>query len=108
MQQYNHLANQNKAANRAALIKWVESYTPLQIHEANVARRSLTRLRSKKGGRKFETIKDDRLVRHPINAYARFYKNRQASGDFKGLKATEAAKLAGREWRALSAAEKKV
>lgn len=37
-----------------------------------------------------------------------FNKDRFASGDFKGVKAIEAAKLAGREWRALSASEKKV
>ncbi len=37
-----------------------------------------------------------------------FYKDRYATGDFKGLKAPEAARLAGREWKALSASEKKV
>ena len=30
------------------------------------------------------------------------------SGDFKGLKVAEAARLAGREWKGLSASEKKV
>lgn len=30
------------------------------------------------------------------------------SGDFRGLKVAEAAKLAGREWQGLSASEKKV
>ena len=30
------------------------------------------------------------------------------SGDFKGLKIPEAARLAGREWKGLSADEKKV
>lgn len=30
------------------------------------------------------------------------------SGDFRGLKVAEAAKLIGREWKGLSASEKKV
>ena len=107
-QHYNHLANQNKAVNNAALVKWIESHTPQQIRDANNARRALTRLRGKKGGQKFSSIKDDRLVSLPIGAYLVFFKSRQASGDFKGLKSVEAAKLAGREWKALSAAEKQV
>ena len=43
-----------------------------------------------------------------IHAYVYFFQSRQQSGDLRGLKATEAAKLVGREWKALTASEKKV
>ena len=53
-------------------------------------------------------LQDHRQVKRVTGAYTRFYIDRQASGDFKGLKAKEAARLAGREWKGLSASEKKV
>lgn len=53
-------------------------------------------------------LQDHRQVKGVTGAYTRFYIDRQASGDFKGLKAKEAATLAGREWKGLSASEKKV
>ncbi|KAL2051931.1 hypothetical protein ABVK25_007846 [Lepraria finkii] len=52
-------------------------------------------------------LQDHRQVKGVTGAYTRFYIDRQASGDFKGLKAKEAARLAGREWKGLSASEKK-
>ena len=53
-------------------------------------------------------MQDDRQVKGQISAYILFCKERYASGDFKGLKVTEGARLAGREWKALSNEEKKV
>jgi len=53
-------------------------------------------------------LQDYRQVKGARAAYIFFSKDRFDSGDFKGLKAPEAAKLAGREWKALSASEKKV
>lgn len=53
-------------------------------------------------------IKDDRIVKLPLNAYAFFFKERHASGDFKGMAVAESGKLVGREWKELAASEKKV
>jgi hypothetical protein len=53
-------------------------------------------------------IKDDRQVTPPGSAYTQFYKERWASGDLGNIKAVDAAKLLGAEWKALPEAEKKV
>lgn len=108
VQHYNHLSNQNMAANKAAYAQWVKSYTPDEIRIANNSRRALMKLDSKQRGsrsRKIPQIHDDRQVRRPRTSYLAFFQERYATGDFKGLKITEAAKLGGREWRALSATE---
>ena len=55
--------------------------------------------------RKIPQIHDDRQVHRPRTSYLAFFQDRYATGDFKGLKVPEAAKLAGREWKALSATE---
>ena len=100
---YNHIANQNKAANVTVYRQWIESHTPAVIYEANLARQHLRRL-----GGKLNLLRDDRQVKGPRGAYNWFYKQRMLSGDFKGLKVSEASKLVGREWKGLSADEKKV
>ncbi|KAL8696398.1 MAG: hypothetical protein Q9201_007676 [Fulgogasparrea decipioides] len=100
---YNHIANQNKAANAAQYREWITSHTPSQIHEANNAR-ILLRRRTK--GTLWPKLQDERLVTRLKNSYNLFYTQRYRSGDFAGMKVTEAAKLIGSEWRGLSADEK--
>jgi hypothetical protein len=65
---------------------------------------------STKRGAHLHTAKlvDDRQAKRPSNAYAIFSTDRQASGDFKGIKVVDRAKLIGAEWNSLSAGEKKV
>ena len=111
LEHYNHIANQNREANQAAYVKWVESHTPAQILAANHARQQLaTQARkatnSKRHG--FHYIKDDRLVTRPRNAYSYFLQERHSTGDYKGMTVVEAAKLIAREWKGLSDAQKKV
>ena len=53
-------------------------------------------------------LQDHRQVKRQTGAFIYFYKERHASGDFKGLKVSESARLAGREWSALTPGEKKV
>lgn len=53
-------------------------------------------------------IKDDRLVKHPRNAYTFFVRDRHTSGDFKGIKVSEATVLIAREFKGLTDSEKKV
>lgn len=100
---YNHIANQNKAANATAYRKWIESHTPTIIHEANLARQHLKRL-----GVSVSQLQDHRQVKGLRNSYSFFLQQRMQSGDFRGLKTVEGAKLVGREWKGLSAGEKKV
>ena len=103
LKHYNHLANQNKAANDTAYRQWIESHTPTVIHEANLARQHLKRL-----GVHATPLQDHRQVKGLRTTYTYFYQSRMQTGDFRGLKVSEAAKLIGREWKGLSASEKKV
>jgi hypothetical protein len=109
VQRYNHEANVNKEKNAVAYKQWVQSYTPLQIKEANNARRQLAR-KAKAAGKKtkYSSIKDDRHVKAPRNAYSFFFGERHASGDLRGMSVAESGKLLGREWKSLSASEQKV
>ena len=112
-QQYNHTANQNKAANESAYLNWVEQHTPEQIRLANTARASLRRKMTngkkvKRSGHGFSAIKDDRQVKRPTNAFFKFNNERQSSGDLKNIQIIDAAKLVKREWDAMSAGQRKV
>ncbi len=110
---YNHLANERTAANRAQYTAWIRTHTPDQIRIANNARALLRKklagtLKSKKFPAHTGKLHDDRLAKQPITSYICFSKDRWLSGDFKGIKNSEAAKLISKEWKALSAGEKKV
>ncbi|KAI4212263.1 MAG: hypothetical protein LQ351_004976 [Letrouitia transgressa] len=100
---YNHTANQNKTTNASQYQKWILSFTPSQIYEANHARSQLRRLTTKA----WYKLHDERLVKRQKSAYNLFHSQRYSSGDFQGLKLTEAAKLIGEEWKRLSTNEKK-
>ena len=105
----NHTANENRAKNVAAYKRWLSTYTPKQVKEANNARNQL-RKEAKAAGKKttYPHIKDDRLVKQPRNAYSYFLSARVASGDMKNMKITEIGGLVAREWKALNGPEKKV
>ena len=104
-QHYNHIVNQNRAKNETAYRQFIESHTPAVIRAANNARLNLRR-RKVRGFQK--QLQDHRQVKSPRSSYISFYQERMATGDFRGLKMPEATKLASREWKALSEAEKKV
>ena len=103
LQHNNHIANENKAKNQANYRKWVESYTPIQIRQANNARAALSRSTKKQ----WRPLKDERQVKSYRNAYTFFSTERLGSGDFHGIKIPDAAKLIGREFKALPAHELK-
>jgi hypothetical protein len=108
-QRANRIAHENQAKNEIAYKKWLESHTPVQIRDANNARNQLRAQAKAEGIKKtYQHIKDDRLVKQPLNAYGFFLKDRVASGDMAGMRVTEIGQLVGREWKALSAADKKV
>ncbi|KAL2043620.1 hypothetical protein N7G274_003927 [Stereocaulon virgatum] len=104
LEHYNHLANQSKVAKERAYRQWVESYTPEEIRKANHARQHLGRKQKKR----IALLRDHRQVKRPRSNFVIFYMKRWASGDFKGLKITEAAEVARREWIGLSTSEKKL
>jgi hypothetical protein len=108
-QKYNHEANQNKAKNEQAYKRWVQSHSPLEIKLANNARRLLNKQAKAANKKKhINAIKDDRHVKSAIGPYTYFYIDRNASGDLNGMTVAERGKLVGREWKALSAAQRKV
>jgi len=110
LEKYNHTLNQEKAALVVAYKQWVESHTPDQIRLANSARRALKRkgLQGRKGFGRLEIIEDSRLPTKNRNSFMYFVQDRQASGDFKGLRSPDAVKLLGKEWAGLSADQQKV
>jgi hypothetical protein len=109
---YNHLANQATAAKRAEYDAWIHSYTPAQIHAANLARAQLRKKlpATKSGAVRRHTAKlvDDRRIKRPVQPYTLFTTERHSSGDMKGILITDASKIIAAEWKALSASEKKV
>lgn len=109
LQALNHTANENRRKNDIAHKSWVEKHSPLEIKQANLARNQLRRHAKKVGSKRtYPHIKDDRLVKAPANQYSLFLKDRYDSGDMKGMTIAEVGKLVGREWKSLSASEKKV
>ncbi|KAG5294833.1 HMG box domain-containing protein [Histoplasma ohiense] len=100
-QRLDEIAESNRAANRAAFHDWVNRHTPLQIKEANAARRRLRRLLNKKRG--FMEISDDRQPKRPANAYMHFVKEVSASGD---VSTSDRMKKCAELWRSLSMSEK--
>ncbi|KAF7512448.1 hypothetical protein GJ744_001383 [Endocarpon pusillum] len=108
MERLNHVANENKAKNEAAFKKWLGEHSPVEIKAANIARSQLRRQAKKEGSKKtYPHIQDERIVKRPQPPYTYFVMERFASGDMKNMKIGEYAALIGREWRALSAEEKK-
>ncbi|ERF74621.1 hypothetical protein EPUS_00751 [Endocarpon pusillum Z07020] len=108
MERLNHVANENKAKNEAAFKKWLGEHSPVEIKAANAARSQLKRQAKKEGSKKiYPHIQDERIVKQARTSYTYFLKERFASGDMKNMKIGEVGALIGREWRALSAEEKK-
>ena len=103
-QQYNHKANANKAANQTLLKEWVNSHTAEQIRVANNARTLLKKLT----GKYYVPIQDERIPKRCLTPLAIFIKDRWASGDFKGLKTMDAAKLIRDEFLELPKSEQQV
>jgi hypothetical protein len=107
MQKLRATAQQNKVANEATLRNWIESRTVREIYEANLARMAIRR--------KFKTVTrpatfdDPRYPTRPLNAWAAFVKSRY-NGPGVADDATNQARLLSlsREWKQLSAEERKV
>ncbi|KAK5455270.1 hypothetical protein LTS15_005990 [Exophiala xenobiotica] len=57
--------------------------------------------------KKVPLIQDDRRVKSMRNGYSFFFAERHSSGDLKGMTVAESGKLVGKEWKEMSASEKK-
>ncbi|KAJ5939554.1 hypothetical protein N7466_002688 [Penicillium verhagenii] len=101
-ERYQNQAEENRAANEASFTEWLQSYTPLQIKEANHARRTLTRLT----GKRFRSIEDDRLVKRPISAFLWYINERKSSGDLKYMEPHDLARRVAEEWKSLTESDK--
>jgi hypothetical protein len=109
LQPYLRQAEANKAANAAAYESWVKSYTPLQIREANMARKKLSKLtESSKRPVKMPPIRDDRLVKGTQTSYNIYTRERYNSGDLKHMPITDATHRIAEEWKGLTDQEKEV
>ncbi|KAI9674749.1 MAG: hypothetical protein M1817_001653 [Caeruleum heppii] len=103
LEHYNHVANQNRATNDAALKAFIHSFTPQEIAAANRARLTLKR---RSVGKRASPLRDDRKQKKPLTGFLYFFVERQRSGDFKHISIAEASKLASKEWKALTDAER--
>ncbi|KAF9887514.1 hypothetical protein FE257_010092 [Aspergillus nanangensis] len=95
-------AASNKRANTDAYERWIKSHTPLQIKDANLARRRLANLKNTS----VPQLRDERLVKRPRSAYVLFYTERTDGGDFKHMVVKDIAARVAEEWRGLTDAEK--
>ncbi|KKK16342.1 hypothetical protein P175DRAFT_0473594 [Aspergillus ochraceoroseus IBT 24754] len=95
-------ANANKAANKTAYDEWIQEHTPLQIKEANIARRRLARIKDTS----LSLLRDDRLVKRPNSPYIYFFKERHEAGDLKYMAAADLSARVAEEWRGLTDTEK--
>ncbi|PWY81909.1 hypothetical protein BO70DRAFT_362343 [Aspergillus heteromorphus CBS 117.55] len=92
----------SKEAYPGVYRKWVESYTPIEIKQANLARKQLARLRNKKP----RYIQDDRLVKRPKASYILYAEERLSSSDLHDLPVPERSKHVGAEWNNMTKAQK--
>ncbi|EZF31296.1 hypothetical protein H109_00210 [Trichophyton interdigitale MR816] len=98
-------AEKNAETNRHNLEQWIESHTPLEIKNANAARRKLRRILPKKS-RLYSPIKDDRQVKGPRNAYLLYSLDKHNSGELSYLSAKERVAETARSWKNASESEK--
>lgn len=103
-QQFAAQAEANRAANKAAYEAWIKSHTPLQIKEANQARRRLARVKDTS----VPLLEDGRLVKRPRTAYFLYLHERTDAGDFKHMAVKDVATKVAEEWKGLTSAEKEV
>ncbi|KAI1356506.1 hypothetical protein F5Y01DRAFT_79302 [Xylaria sp. FL0043] len=107
LQRLKSKVEQAKASNEVSYKAWLESHSPQEIYEANLARKTLKRKYNFPKG-PVKILPDHRLPKRPSTAYALFTKARWASGDYSGENglASKAPAIA-QEWKKLTPAERK-
>lgn len=97
--------------NEIKMREWVHSYSPLRIKQANAARKFLPKYMAKHEKApiiKLNAIHDDRQVKRPVSAFLWFFKERVATGEYRGLPVTEISERVKAEWLNTSDSEKQV
>ncbi|PLB43936.1 hypothetical protein P170DRAFT_514233 [Aspergillus steynii IBT 23096] len=101
------IAQSNREEDLAKYEKWVKSHSPVEIRNANRARRTLTRLLA--NGRRtsrFNLLEDDRLVKRPKTPFVFYYQERTGAGDFKHMQLPDMMRLIREEYNGLTPSEK--
>ncbi|TEA14184.1 High mobility group protein DSP1 [Colletotrichum sidae] len=105
VQRYEEIAKEQRLKTEAAYKAWVESYDPLAIRNANLARRHLRRIT--KNPRIPKTIEDHRAPASCTTAFMMFCKEQWATGRFAKVEhAKVAAPQLAKEWREMSDSKK--
>ncbi|KAF3392954.1 hypothetical protein DPV78_009549 [Talaromyces pinophilus] len=97
--------------NGEKMREWVHSYSPLRIKQANAARKLLPKYMAKHEKSpiiKLSPIHDDRQVKRPVSAFLWFFKERVATGEYRGLPVTEISERVKAEWLNTSDSEKQL
>ncbi|PYH90631.1 hypothetical protein BO71DRAFT_402010 [Aspergillus ellipticus CBS 707.79] len=101
-EKYEAASASQKEAYPKALQTWLESHTPLQIKQANEARRRLAKIQNKR----IALIPDSRRVKFPQSAFFYFVRERRASGGLTGLSIGDASRQMSSQWKEFTAEEK--
>lgn len=104
LQQFVATAATNKEAYEKEYKEWLDSHSPLEIKQANDARRRLAQIQNKK----FFPLHDPRLVKRSKIAYLFYAEERHQAGDLKYMPIPERGVRIAEEWRGMTAAEKQV
>ncbi|EED24041.1 HMG box protein, putative [Talaromyces stipitatus ATCC 10500] len=97
--------------NEKKLKEWIHSYTPLRIKQANAARKLLPKYMTKHEKSpiiKLSQIPDDRQVKRPVSAFLWFFKERVATGEYRGLPVRDIAERVKADWANTTDSEKQV
>ncbi|KAI5296484.1 hypothetical protein KEM52_001543 [Ascosphaera acerosa] len=105
LQRFTATANTNRELNARAYQNWVESLSPVQIKEANAARRRLSTLLKNYA---YHPIQDPRVVTRPRSSFVLFFKDHFAAQHQGDEKVSEVMARVATMWRNLSAEEKQV
>ncbi|KAI5306581.1 hypothetical protein KEM56_000203 [Ascosphaera pollenicola] len=103
VQRLTKAAASNRETNNQAYKNWLESLTPLQIREANIARKRLNTILKKTA---YRQINDDRTVTRPRTPYILFFKDHYAAQVQPDEKITQTMTRIASMWKNLSVAEK--
>ncbi|KAI4594553.1 hypothetical protein KJ359_007641 [Pestalotiopsis sp. 9143b] len=107
VQHLNQVAEENKLKNQAKHLAWVESRTPEEIYQANLARHLLKRKYNYPKATK-QLLKDERQPARIRTSYIYFTKARWASGEFANKPIQEVAAALSAEWKNMTESEKAV
>ncbi|KAF3481493.1 HMG box protein [Arthroderma uncinatum] len=107
VEELREIAEKNSSTNQHNLKQWIESHSPLEIKNANGARRKLRRILSLSSrSRICSPIHDDRRVKRPRTAFMIYSLEKQRSGEYDHTGAIERIIEIAQTWKNEPASEK--